>query len=247
MEVTARFFIVGDIHACPQELEALLAALSLQREDQLVFLGDYLDRGPGAREVVDLLLRMKADGVCAMTFLKGNHEDMFLNFLGYEGSYGEAFLMNGGVSTLRSYDCSPFMEAAEIIKRVPEAHRTFFRNLELMFAADEVLCVHAGLSPLRPLENQDPEDLLWIRQEFIENPHPFPCTVVYGHTPQREVRFDLPYKVGIDTGLVYGGKLSCLECREKKLLQVAKGSRTVKVTDIAEYWANLIPRAHPSS
>lgn len=244
--MTGRFFIVGDIHACPQELETLLTALSLQREDQVVFLGDYIDRGPGAREVVDLLLGMRAEKVCAMTFLKGNHEDMFLDFLGYEGNYGEAFLMNGGVKTLKSYDCLPFMETTEISERVPEAHRTFFRTLELMSPAGEVLCVHAGVNALHSLEDQKPEDLLWIRQEFIDNPHAFPCTIVYGHTPQREVRFDLPYKVGIDTGLVYGGKLSCLEFTEKKLFQVAKGSHTVKVTDIASYWAEMIPRAHPS-
>jgi serine/threonine protein phosphatase 1 len=98
-----RFFIVGDIHACPQELEALLASLELQAEDRLVFLGDYVDRGPDARAVVDLLLGMKADNVCQMIFLKGNHEDMFLDFLGYEGRYGEAFLVNGGNATVQSY------------------------------------------------------------------------------------------------------------------------------------------------
>jgi serine/threonine protein phosphatase 1 len=244
--VTTRLFIVGDIHACPQELEALLTALSLQPEDQLVFLGDYVDRGLGAREVVDLLLGMKADAVCAMTFLKGNHEDMFLDFMGYAGNYGGAFLMNGGVKTLISYGCTPFMDPAAILARVPEAHRTFFRNLELMFPVGEVLCVHAGLRAFRPLEEQDSEDLLWIRQEFIDNPHPLPYTVVYGHTPQREVRFDLPYKVGIDTGLVYGGKLSCLEFTEKKLFQVAKGSRTVKVTDIAGHWAEMNARVRLS-
>jgi len=245
--VTARFFIVGDIHACPQELETLLTALSLQPEDHLVFLGDYVDRGPCAREVVDLLLGMRADVVCAMTFLKGNHEDMFLDFMGYEGNYGEAFLMNGGVKTLASYGCTPFMEAAKIVARVPEAHRTFFRNLDLMAPVGEVLCVHAGISALRPLEEQDPEDLLWIRQEFIDNPHPLPYTVIYGHTPQREVKFDLPYKVGIDTGLVYGGKLSCLEFTEKKLFQVAKGSRAVKVADIADHWAEMLARPRPLS
>lgn len=245
--MTARFFIVGDIHACPQELEALLMGLSLRREDRLVFLGDYIDRGPGARQVVDLLLGMQAVEVCAMTFLKGNHEDMFLDFLGYGGNYGDAFLMNGGVKTLKSYDCSPLMDVPEVLVRIPEAHLSFFRNLELAFPTDEVLCVHAGINALRSLADQDPEDLLWIRQEFIDNPHPLPCTIVYGHTPQREVRFDLPYKVGIDTGLVYGGKLSCVEFTEKKLFQVAKGSRIVKVTDIADHWAELTPRDPPSS
>jgi len=180
-------------------------------------------------------------------FLKGNHEDMFLDFMGYGGHYGEAFLINGGVKTLASYGCTPLMEPAAVVARVPEAHRVFFRNLDLMCPAGEVLCVHAGINAFYSLEEQDPEDLLWIRQEFIDNPHPLPYTVVYGHTPQREVRFDLPYKVGIDTGLVYGGKLSCLEFTEKKLFQVAKGSRKVKLTDITESWIEITARARPSS
>jgi len=242
--MTARFFIVGDIHACPQELEALLTALALQHEDRLVCLGDYVDRGPGSREVVDLLLGLKADAVCNLTFLKGNHEDMFLDFLGYGGHYGEAFLMNGGVQTLMSYGCAPalLMDGMQIAEQIPQAHREFFRNLELVLPRDEVLCVHAGIDPLRALADQDPEDLLWIRQSFIDNPHRLPYTIIYGHTPQREVRFHLPYKVGIDTGLVYGGKLSCLEMTEKKVFQVAKGSRKVNVTDVAGYWKSVRSR-----
>lgn len=236
--MTARFFIVGDIHACPQELESLLTSLSLQHEDRLVCLGDYVDRGPDARQVVDFLLSLKANAVCKMTFLKGNHEDMFLDFLGYGGHYGEAFLMNGGVQTLMSYGCdsSFLMSGAQLATQIPEAHREFFQNLELLFPSDDILCVHAGIDPLRSLEEQDPEDLLWIRQTFIDNPHRLPYTVIYGHTPQREAQFHLPYKVGIDTGLVYGGKLSCLELTEKKLFQVAKGSRKVKVADVAKHW-----------
>jgi serine/threonine protein phosphatase 1 len=106
MTIGARLFVVGDIHACPQELDVLLSALELQAEDHVVFLGDYIDRGPDARAVVDLLLGMRADAVCQFTFLKGNHEDMFLDFLGFSGRYGEAFLVNGGVSTLGSYGLS---------------------------------------------------------------------------------------------------------------------------------------------
>lgn len=238
----SRFFIVGDIHACPHELEAMLEALALKPEDHVVFLGDYIDRGPGAREVVELLLGLRADGVCGLTFLKGNHEDMLLSYLGYEGLYGEAFLMNGGIQTLASYGCDPsepdFPDFKEerILACIPSSHLQFLRNLELSFAADEVFCVHAGIDPLQPLEEQRPENLLWIRQEFINNPHLVPYTVVYGHTPQREVRFDLPYKVGIDTGLVYGGRLSCLEWTEKTLFQIRKGSTRVRAFDVKKYW-----------
>jgi serine/threonine protein phosphatase 1 len=232
----ARFFIVGDIHACPQELERLLSSLALQPEDHVVFLGDYVDRGPDARAVVELLLGMQADAVCRLTFLKGNHEDMFLDFLGYEGRYGEAFLVNGGNATVKSYGLPQTLRGKEAAALLPPAHLEFYRALKTVHLNGGTLCVHAGLNPLRSLEKQNEEELLWIRQEFIFHPHDFPFTVVFGHTPHREVLFDLPYKIGIDTGLVYGGKLSCLEVTERKLFQVARGSRQVKETNVANRW-----------
>ena len=115
---------------------------------------------------------------------------------------------------------------------LPEAHLQFLLNLRTLYLAEDILCVHAGINPLRPLEEQNEEELLWIRQEFISNPHPLPYTIIFGHTPQREVFFHLPYKVGIDTGLVYGGKLSCLEVVENKLFQIKKGSKKVEVRDV---------------
>lgn len=239
----ARLFIVGDIHACPAELEALLSALALEAKDHLVFLGDYIDRGPGAREVIDLLLALRAAQVCGLTFLRGNHEDMFLDFLGYGGGYGEAFLMNGGIQTLDSYGCWPDVTA--LPARIPETHIAFLRGSELSFSGREpahdlghdILCVHAGIDPQRPLADQRVEHLLWIRHEFIDKPHSLPYTIIYGHTPQPELRFHLPYKVGIDTGLVYGGRLSCLEWTTKTVYQVAKGSRQVRVVDVGRQWS----------
>ena len=130
---SGRLFIVGDIHACPGELERLLSALSLQTEDRLVCLGDYIDRGPDAKAVVDLLLGMRADNLCSFTFLKGNHEDMFLDFLGYEGLHGHAFLMNGGEQTIASYNCDSLTPGNEIALAMPEAHREFFLDLKLLF------------------------------------------------------------------------------------------------------------------
>jgi diadenosine tetraphosphatase ApaH/serine/threonine PP2A family protein phosphatase len=236
MFMGARFFIVGDIHACPQELETLLMSLMLQREDRVVFLGDYIDRGPDARAVVDLLLSMKADAVCQLTFLKGNHEDMFLDFLGFPGRYGETFLFNGGAPTVKSYGLSRFAVGKDAAAELPQTHLDFYCALETVYANGDTLCVHAGLNPVRSFDKQTEEERLWIRQEFILQPHNFPYTIVFGHTPHREVLFDLPYKVGIDTGLVYGGKLSCLEVTERNLFQISKGSRDVKKTNVRNYW-----------
>lgn len=235
----SRLFVVGDIHACPAELEALIHSLSLHREDRLVFLGDYIDRGPGSREVIDFLLGLKGSGEGELVFLKGNHEDMFLHYLGYSGHYGEAFLFNGGYTTLKSYGLSPLLAGGDMAVALPEAHLRFLLELKTCYPLGDVLCVHAGVNPLRPLEEQDEEELLWIREEFIYNPHSLPYTAIFGHTPQREVFFHLPYKVGIDTGLVYGGKLSCLELTEKKLFQVRRGSRRVEVKDVGEMWEKL--------
>ncbi|MGE4094732.1 MAG: AAA family ATPase, partial [Candidatus Binatia bacterium] len=246
-----RIFIVGDIHGCPQELETLLTALSLRPEDRLVFLGDYIDRGPGSRDVIDLLLSLRSSPVCDLTFLKGNHEDMFLDFLGYEGRYGEAFVGNGGQATLRSYGVPPDVAGDEVAELLPPVHLQFFRELETFTeVAGDFLCVHAGVNPLLSLGEQTTEELLWIRQEFIAHSHMLPYTIVFGHTPHRSVRFDLPYKIGIDTGLVYGGKLSCLEVTEKRLLQVSKGSSRVQESDVARHWNNAAAfptRAVPSS
>jgi serine/threonine protein phosphatase 1 len=238
-----RVYIVGDIHGCCHELEVLVSGLPLTSADRLIFLGDYIDRGPAAREVIDFLLGVRAAGHCQVTFLKGNHEDMFLDFMGKDGRFGEVFLNNGGSATLRSYRIPQNESGLAVAERLPPEHVAFFTELEMYAVVENVLCVHAGVNPVMALAEQSPEELLWIRQEFLNNPHLLPYTVVFGHTPHRAVRFELPYKVGIDTGLVYGGKLSCLEVTEKLLYQVSKGSPRVQVSNVSEHWtqAALLP------
>ncbi|GIW41001.1 MAG: serine/threonine protein phosphatase [Candidatus Binatia bacterium] len=224
--MSGRVFVVGDIHGCPDELAALLEALRPRPDDRFVFLGDYIDRGPSPKDVVEILLDLESRGV-PCTFLRGNHEDMFLDYLGLGGRHGDAFLFNGGEATLASYGLRAGARS-ELASRLPETHRRFFEKLVLWERLGDVLCVHAGLRPGRSLEEQDPEDLVWIREEFLWNPHDFGFTVLFGHTPHREVFVDLPYKVGLDTGLVYGNKLSCLELGEPRLFQVRRGSKEVR-------------------
>ncbi len=221
-----RTFVVGDLHGCVEELACLLDALEPGGADTVVFLGDYIDRGPSPKGVIDRLLRLRREGprcVC----LRGNHEDMFLAFLGRAGLYGEAFLFNGGEATLRSYglDHTTGSVTAEML---PPDHLDFLLGLELTYQEGEFFCVHGGLAPTRPLHEQSVEDMLWIRDEFIASPHLFPFTVLFGHTPQREVLLNLPYKVGLDTGVVYWNKLSCLELRHKRLYQIRRGERAVQ-------------------
>ena len=223
---TARTFVIGDIHGCLDEIDRLLDTLAPAAGDTVVCLGDYIDRGPASKGVIDRLLRLRREGPHCV-FLKGNHEDMFLGFLGEGGAYGEAFLGNGGGPTLSSYGLHG--EYGEVRgHQLPPEHLEFLRSLVMYSVHGTFLCVHAGLDPARPLAAQREEDLLWIRDEFVRRPHPFSYTVLFGHTPQREVLVDVPYKIGLDTGLVYWNKLSCLELAEHRLFQIRRGEHHVQ-------------------
>ncbi len=227
----ARTFVVGDLHGCVEELEVLLDGTAPKPSDTVIFLGDYVDRGPASSAVIDRLIRLRHEGPRCV-FLRGNHEDMFLAYMGFAGHHGDAFVANGGRATLRSYrleDCA----REQVAQRIPPPHREFLLGLRNYEIAGEFLCVHAGISPLRSLEQQTAEDLLWIRDEFIRNRHGLPYVVVFGHTPHREVLLDLPYKIGLDTGLVYSNKLSCLELEGRDLFQVRRGERRVRRTSLA--------------
>jgi serine/threonine protein phosphatase 1 len=228
-----RLIAVGDIHGCVDELSVMLDVISPAPGDTIVFLGDYVDRGPSSRDVIDRLIELRDSGCCGTVFLRGNHEDMFLAFLGERGRHGDAFLFNGGRMTLASYGLAPYLKGEEARGKVPKSHLDFLRGLELHHLAEPFLFVHAGISPLRPLEEQEEEDLLWIREEFIRNRHRLRQTVVFGHTPQREVLWHLPFKIGLDTGCVYGNKLSSLDFTSGALLQVERASRRVKRQDVA--------------
>jgi serine/threonine protein phosphatase 1 len=226
--VGGRLFAVGDVHGCADELEALLRGLPLERGDTVAFVGDYIDRGPDSRAAVDVLLALRARDELTTVFLKGNHEDMCLAYLGRHGSWGDAWHLNGGTATLRSYGLPPSAPPADVATRLPPAHLAFFEDIRTWHRTGDFLVVHAGIRPGLPLEQQDEEDLFWIREEFIAARHGLPYTVVFGHTPQRRVLVDLPWKIGIDTGCVYGGWLTAIELGEGRLYQVAYGDERVR-------------------
>jgi serine/threonine protein phosphatase 1 len=221
-------YAIGDIHGELAKLERLLDTLSPGSGDQLVFLGDYVDRGADAAGVVTRLIELSRQVSC--TFLLGNHESMFLDFLGWKGAAyfgGDAFLMNGGDRTLASYG---FFGERGHEKRLelPPEHASFYRSLRLSHQAGDYLFVHAGLGP-RGLESGDvayalrvsrPEDLLWNRSS-ADLPHRLGLTVIYGHTPSRDfaVRWNQPFSIGIDTGAVYGGPLSAIRLPDESILQ----------------------------
>jgi serine/threonine protein phosphatase 1 len=204
-EAGAMIFVIGDIHGCLEPLDRLMARLDVSETDEVVFLGDYIDRGPDSQGVMDYLLTLRGP----YTFLMGNHERMFLDFL--QGRERALFLYNGGTATLDSYGG---------LSRIPAAHLAFLERLRLYHETDDYLFVHAGIRPGIPLEEQDPNDLLWIREEFYAYPGRFPKTVVFGHTPMREVLMDED-RIGIDTACVYGNRLTCLILPSRDVIQVS--------------------------
>jgi serine/threonine protein phosphatase 1 len=229
-------YAIGDLHGCPDELEVLLDALAPGADDTVVFLGDYVDRGPAVRALVDRLLRLR-DEPFASVFLRGNHEDMLLSYLGVAGRHGDVYLENGGGMTLASYGVPAGTSGAATLPLFPAEHLAFFRECRLQYLTGSFLFVHAGIRPGIPLGEQHEEDLLWIREEFFSRPHALPYTVVFGHTPTREARVELPYRIGLDTGLVYGNKLSCLDVDGQRLVQVARGARRATTRDLAPAFA----------
>ncbi|MDE2322089.1 MAG: serine/threonine protein phosphatase [candidate division NC10 bacterium] len=198
-------YVIGDIHGCLEPLHRLIAQLRLSEADEVVFLGDYVDRGPDSKGVVDYLLTLGGRYI----FLMGNHERMFLDFL--QGKERALFLYNGGTATLESYGG---------LSRIPAAHLAFLERLRPYYETEDCLFVHAGIRPGIPLQDQDESDLLWIREEFYAYPGRYPKTVIFGHTPMREVLMDED-RIGIDTACVYGNKLTCLILPSREVIQVS--------------------------
>src|SRR5947207_4263886 len=160
-------YVIGDIHGCPDELARLIDKLPINATDRLVFLGDYVDRGPDSKAVISYLIELERTSPAELIFLKGNHEDMFLSYMGFPGKYGDMFLYNGGGTTLTSYGAAPHNQASvDILLVIPPAHIRFLKDLKPYYIADSFFCVHAGINPSKPLVRQEEEDMLWIRDEF---------------------------------------------------------------------------------
>jgi len=215
----ARLIAVGDIHAQYYMLQDLLHKIKPNEADKFVFLGDYIDRGRYSKKVVDYLLDFDEKYNCV--FLRGNHEDMLLDYLELEqkAKYGEAYLSNGGRKTIISY-AGKMVNSAEFKNSIPEAHIQFFLNTRDYYIEDNYLFVHAGVAPNKPLEKQNRGDLLWIRDEFIYSPTTkLDKIVVFGHTPNQEVML-MKDKIGIDTGAGYNIHLSALELNSREVFTV---------------------------
>jgi len=220
-----RVYAIGDIHGRSDLLRHMMQlidrdsnAASPVRQTVLVFIGDYVDRGPDSAGVIDLLLQVTSDPGYTTYALKGNHEVMFLEFLSNPTALFQ-WAANGGAETLESYGidvdaAAHSSDGAEKLRRtalsvIPDEHLAFLSQLETAVQIGDYLFVHAGVRPGVPLEAQDEHDMIWIREPFLDHSGGFGKVVVHGHTPVREPEVKTN-RIDIDTLAWRSGQLTAL-------------------------------------
>jgi serine/threonine protein phosphatase 1 len=223
-----RIYAIGDVHGRADLLCDVLEAVDSDirhypdRRCITVLLGDYIDRGADSQAVIEMLTaRMQhRSTVCLM----GNHELMLLRFL-QDPELWDAWSASGGIPTVISYGIRPPPRptseqkvelARALASALPQHHYTFLVNLPFVFESGDILFVHAGLKPGVPVERQNPEDMTWIREEFLAYRGDFGRFIVHGHTPVEEpdIRSN---RINIDTGAYATGRLSCVILENEKL------------------------------
>ncbi len=225
-------YAIGDIHGRRDLLERLIeqiaedaAKLPAGVKPQVVFLGDYIDRGLQSKDVINYFINGDLERFDPI-YLMGNHEEALLRFLN-EATFGSQWTRYGGAETLYSYGLAPPNQRAslgsheemaavrdawmrvwnEFRTRLPPEHLNFFQSLRPYYSIGDYLFVHAGVRPGVNLAAQTTRDMLWIREEFLDDPEPFPQMVVHGHTPMDAVHYD-NRRIGLDTGAFLTGKLT---------------------------------------
>jgi serine/threonine protein phosphatase 1 len=234
-------YAVGDIHGRVDLLEQMLDALEARAHEDtreggapiVIFLGDYVDRGPNSAGVIDLLLRERPRGY-ERRYLKGNHEQAMLAYM-EAPLQNRAWVLQGGAETMRAYGVTPpppigateadWLIAAEQLRaRTPQPHLDFLSGLERYVVYGDYAFVHAGVDASRPLEKQTDTDLFWSRAQFIASKRRFSHRVVHGHTP-----VDRPFaderRVAVDTGAYASGILTAARFEGDQLAFLAVSDR----------------------
>jgi serine/threonine protein phosphatase 1 len=223
-----RIYAIGDIHGRLDLLDEVLARVDADTgihpipNEIRVFLGDYIDRGPDSKHVLDRLISYctAQPTVCLM----GNHEAFLREFL-KNPDVLSVWRRCGGLDTLLSYGLTPKIEtdaqgqrelASALYKILPSSHREFLSSLKRYYICGDFFFVHAGVRPGISLTEQSEDDLLWIREDFLTCEEPFGKVVVHGHTPvlEPEVRAN---RINIDTGAYATGRLTCLVLESDKI------------------------------
>lgn len=218
-------YAIGDIHGCYDLLRAVLAEIGRDLAERpgsgaplLVFCGDYVDRGPDSAKVLTALAWLTRSAVFETRLLEGNHEAVLRMFLEHPAEH-ERWLAFGGRQTLESYGLEvPDVVDEEVLTKLrdalldamPASHEQLLGRLEAYVRVGDYAFVHAGVAPGIALERQSREDLLWIRDEFLNHPRPSPHVIVHGHTWSDERPTLLPHRMGIDTGAYETGVLTAL-------------------------------------
>ena len=219
-----RVYVLGDLHGRLDLLDKVYSKIEddIKKLDtsyalKLVFLGDYIDRGPDSKSVIDFLLKISGDDRLEKVFLKGNHEATLLNFI-EDPNIIQTWKTYGGLETLHSYgvDITAVQEDKGIedvhksfLSLLPEDHLEFLRALKLSYYTGDYFFCHAGVRPGVELEKQSEEDLIWIRDEFLSSHADHGKVIVHGHTPVEQPEI-WSNRINIDTGAYISNKLSCL-------------------------------------
>ncbi len=205
-----KIFAVGDIHGCHRKLTSLMGRLPLDAgKDFLIFLGDYINRGPASREVIEYLLEVRGK-VQNAVFLLGNHEHTLLEYSRTANVDHLRTLRSIGVEdTLNSYSNSPVRSLADM-SFLPAEHIHFLETLRPYFRLDGHLFIHAGTIPGEEIDHCQLDRLLTVRERFLQDEGASNEVTVFGHTPF-ETPFVTPGKIGIDTGAAYGNMLTAVE------------------------------------
>ena len=233
-------YAVGDIHGQLAEFERAMALIDAddQGAAPVVFLGDYADRGPDTCGVIERLSAGQAAGRNWIT-LQGNHDHMFLAFL-EEGPVTEPGIGEGAHWLLEpSMGSAPTLESygvtledgmrlhdvhAQARDKIPQSHLAFLRELRPFYHMDDLFFVHAGIRPGVPLDAQDPDDLIWIRNTFLNDPNPHPALIVHGHTPVAQATH-YGNRVNLDSGAGYGAQISVAVFEDRKVWELTGAGR----------------------
>ena len=224
-------FAIGDIHGCLSQLTSLHKNILTYnkfdpKNDLLIYLGDYIDRGKNSKEVIDQIIKLKSNKIKTIN-LMGNHDEFMIDFLFNKNNNIKSWLNFGADSTFRSYG----IEIVEFIKdgfeeniinklretalkKIDENNLNFFKNLKTSFSTEKYLFAHAGIDPQKKLTDQTKKDYLWSRSDkFFDKEFKADKIIVHGHTPVENIISD-PFRINIDSGCYFSGKLTSVCLRD---------------------------------